>query len=177
MADSIGFAVVIFLAFCGCKLCAAPIQKKDKEELGVRRANLIYTDEKGCKLLKASHYGLQGKPDYIFETWGLKKLIPLEVKSAVLKEDWPHQGDLMQLIAYFLIIEEVYGKRPPYGKLVYKNKTFTVKNTKKMRKELLKTVKVMQQMLDGKVTPKVTPSFKHCKNCICQQTVCEWSKK
>jgi len=149
---------------------------KNKRELGVRFASPIYSDEKGTKLLVAPKLQLQGKPDYIFETWFSKKKVPLEIKSGILKEDEPHIGDVYQLAAYFLIIEEVYGKRPPYGKLVYANKTFKIKNTFKIRKQLDQTLIQMRNMLEGNSRLQAEPSFIKCKNCICKMTVCEFNK-
>lgn len=149
---------------------------KDKKDLGVRWASPVYSDEKGTKLLLAPKLQMQGKPDYIFQTWFLKKYIPLEIKSGVLKEDEPHLGDVYQLAAYFLIIEEVYGKKPPYGKLVYANKTFKIKNTFKIRKELKQTLTQMRDMLEGKITLQADPSFIKCKHCICKMTVCEFNE-
>lgn len=150
------------------------ITVKDKKELGVSRASMIYSDEKGTKMLYAENILLQGKPDMIFETWLLKQLIPLEIKSGKLKEEMPHLGDIYQLGAYFLIIEETYGKRPPYGKLVYANKTFQIRNTKKLRKSVLKAMEEMREMLEDKYEPKPSPDFMKCKHCVCRETVCEW---
>lgn len=152
------------------------IKVHHKKEIGVKRASVVYQDEKGAKLLVSETYSLQGKPDFIFETWGLKRYVPLEVKSHKLKEDEPKLGDLYQLAAYFLLIEEVYGKRPPYGKLVYANKTFTIRNTRRLRKDIKQTLKAMQNMLLEKQKPLADPSFSKCKNCICKGTVCEFNQ-
>ena len=145
------------------------ISVKDRREIGVKRASAIYKDEKGTKLLVAERLALQGKPDFIFETWLLRRYIPLEIKSGKLTEDQPHLGDVYQLVAYFLIIEEVYGKRPPYGKLVYANKTFTIRNTARLRANLKRTMKQMREMLEEEYKPIATPDFMKCKH-----TVCEW---
>ena len=150
------------------------IKVKQKVEKGQAFAKLIYTDEKGGKLLFAPTYGLKGKPDYIFQSLLTGAYIPFEIKSGKCKEDEPHPGDLMQLVAYFLIIEELYGKKPPYGKLVYANKTFKVRYTKKLKKELIHTLSAMRQMLEGKCHQKAEPSYIKCKNCICKDTVCDW---
>lgn len=149
------------------------IVKKDKQTLGVPFARPIYTDEKGTKLLIAPKIDLQGKPDYIFKTWLRGKYVPLEIKSGVVKDDEPHEGDLMQLVAYFLIIKEVYGKKPPYGKLVYKNKTFKVRNTLALRMTLQRYLRQMREMLKGQMDVEVEASYIKCRNCICQHTVCE----
>lgn len=147
---------------------------RPKPQSGQPFASIFYTDESGGKLLTATSYGLQGKPDYIFKTWFLGRLIPFEIKSGMNKEDEPHLGDMMQLAAYFLIVEEVYGKKPPYGKLVYKNKTFKIRNTAKIRRQVKMTLREMRQMLEGDLHSEADPSFMKCKNCVCQKTVCSW---
>lgn len=147
---------------------------KNKRELGVRRASAIYTDEKGTKLLVAKKLQLQGKPDYIFQTWILGRYIPLEIKSGKINDDQPHPGDVYQLIAYFLIIQEVYGKKPPYGKLVYANKTFKIRNTAKARRKVYQAMGQMRKMIEGHHNPVATPDFVKCKHCVCKDTVCEW---
>ncbi|MBE6023307.1 MAG: hypothetical protein E7231_08755 [Cellulosilyticum sp.] len=152
------------------------ITYKNKKQLGVARASAIYLDEKGSKMLIDYTLGLQGKPDMIFETWILKHYIPLEIKSGKLKEDWPHQGDLYQLATYFILIESVYGKRPPYGKLVYSNKTFKVRNTAKLRNEVLAVAGQMRDMLEDKIEIKVQPDYIKCRHCVCKDTVCKWTE-
>ena len=163
-----GVLILLWLVF------RPTITEKPKRETGVARASLIYSDQKGTKMLFAESLMLQGKPDMVFETWAMKKIIPLEIKSGKLKEEMPHLGDLYQLVAYFLIIEEAWGKRPPYGKLVYANKTFTVRNTRKLRKAVLHTIEDMREMLKGDYEPMAHPDFMKCKHCVCKDTVCEW---
>lgn len=150
------------------------VKMKPKQELGVARASAIYLDEKGSHMLIDEATGLQGKPDMIFETWILKAYIPLEIKSGKLKEDEPHLGDLYQLAAYFILIEAVYGKRPPYGKLVYANKTFKIRNTAKLRKAVRKAMAQMQAMMEEGCQLKASPDYMKCRHCICRDTVCEW---
>lgn len=149
---------------------------KNRKQIGVPRASAIYLDEKGAKMLIDHTLGLQGKPDMIFETWILKRYIPLEIKSGKLKENWPHQGDLYQLAAYFILIESVYGKKPPYGKLVYANKTFKIRNTAKLRREVSATIEQMRDMLDKKIDIKVKADYVKCRHCVCKDTVCKWTK-
>lgn len=150
------------------------ITVKNKAETGMNFGSMIYTDEKGGQLLKDEVLGLKGKPDYIFKTYFTGKYIPFEIKSGKCMEDEPHPGDLMQLTTYFLLIESYYNKRPPYGKLVYANKTFKIRNTRRLRKRLLSIVEEMRWMLEGNYRQEAEPSYIKCKNCICRDTVCEW---
>lgn len=166
--------LLIGIIIGGWRLLRPTIRVKNKKEMGVRRASSIYSDEKGAKMLIAQELGLQGKPDMIFQTWLLRSYIPLEIKSGKLKEDIPHEGDLYQLIIYFILVEAAYGKRPPYGKLVYANKTFKIRNTARLRKMALKKVEEMRAMLDKKYQPQATPDHMKCRHCVCRETVCEW---
>lgn len=145
---------------------------------GVPGAQIIYSDEDDNKLLVSEKYDLQGKPDYIFQTLLGGFYIPVELKSTKLKDDeyYPHEGDLMQLVAYFLIIEDIYGKRPKQGRLIYKNRMFIIKNTRALRKQISRYIKEMRQMIQtGKGI--ASPSFPKCRNCVCRETVCEWYTK
>lgn len=172
---------IVLLGFIGALMSMFYIIRptitcKNKRQLGVARATAIYLDEKGVKMLIDETLGLQGKPDMIFETWILKRYIPLEIKSGTLKENIPHQGDVYQLAAYFILIESVYGKKAPYGKLVYANKTFKIRNTTKLRNEVLVAMQQMREMLEEKIDIKVKADYVKCKHCVCKDTVCKWTK-
>lgn len=144
-------------------------QKEDKKR---RKSNVIYS-----KILYSEKYDIQGKPDYIFKSIIGNKLVPVELKSGTISENNQfHEGDLMQLAAYFLIIEDVFGIKPKEGRLVYKNKMFIVKNTKKLRRQVLETVEDMRYMFDTGKGEKAKSSFVKCRYCMCRGTVCEFCK-
>lgn len=150
----------------------------------VRGYALIYADQKQGrkgekdfgKLLYSAKYELQGKPDYVFRSRFGGKIVPVELKSGSIdEEEEPHHGDFLQLGAYFLILEDVYGKRPAFGRIVYQDYMFEIKNTAKVRNEVLGTMKEMQEMLQyGVGKPK--NSFAHCRPCVCNGTVCPFSE-
>lgn len=168
---------ISILTYVLFKLTSPPISVK-KPRYGVPGAQIIYSDEDDNRLLISEKYDLQGKPDYIFQTLLGGAYIPVELKSTKLKENeyYPHEGDLMQLAAYFLIIEDVYGKQPKQGRLIYKNRMFIIKNNRSIRKQLNKYLKEMRQMIKtGK--GEALPSFPKCRNCVCRGTVCEWCEE
>ena len=150
----------------------------------VRGYSLVYADQKQGKkheedfgkLLYSAKYELQGKPDYVFQSPFLKKIVPVELKSGEIdEEEMPHRGDLLQLGAYFLILEDVYGQKPPFGRIVYQDYMFEIKNTAKIRNEVLSTMKEMREMLQYGIG-KAKPSFATCRPCVCNGTVCEFSE-
>lgn len=155
--------------------------KKMPAREDVRGCTLLYADQKQDgregfgKVLYAARYDLRGKPDYVFQSRIRRRIIPVELKSGSIGEaEAPHHGDLLQLAAYFLLLEDVYGKRPPFGRLVYRDFMFQIRNTKALRREALRTMQEMRQMLrDGDAVPK--NSFAHCRPCVCNGTVCPFS--
>lgn len=142
---------------------------------------LIYADQKGGagredfgKLLYSARYGLQGKPDYVFRSRLGGRIVPLELKSGRIGDaPEPHRGDFLQLAAYFLLLEDVYGRRPPFGRLVYADYMFEIKNTAGVRREALRTMEEMRAMLESG-EGRAECSFVHCRHCICNGTVCEF---
>ena len=142
----------------------------------LRRAPLFYKIfyAEG-KLLKSEKYALKGRPDIIFRNIITGRLIPAELKSGRADKNSPQLpkiGDKMQLVAYFLLAEEVYGIRPKKGYLQYADCLFVIKNTKKLRQELLQILEDMRDMyISG--SGYAEPSFVKCRYCIAKNTVCE----
>lgn len=159
---------------------------KKKSSLSMPGYVLVYTDQSAdkkeknveySKILYSEKYDIQGKPDYIFKKAIGRSFVPLEVKSGTIGSDeLPHKGDLLQLASYFIIIEDVYGVKPRYGKLVYRDYMFKVRNTRRIRKEVIKTVNSMRNMMKtGK--GEANASFVNCRYCLCRGTVCKYCKK
>ena len=147
--------VAVLLAVLLCIRHGRPALKKLTARDDIPGYALLYADRKQDKnkdfgrLLYSAKYDLQGRPDYVFCSRLLGRIVPVELKSGCIGEaEEPHHGDFLQLAAYFLILEDVYGKRPAYGRLVYRDY--------------------------GIAEPK--PSFAHCRPCVCNGTVCQFSE-
>ncbi len=143
-------------------------------------AKVIYSDSSSVKnvdksMLYCDLYKIQGKPDYIYKTL-FGNYIPVELKSSAIKDkDVPRENELMQLVTYFFLVNENYGKSKK-GYVVYKDKVFVVKNTRKGRKYFVNILKDMKNMLrTGR--GECEPSFVKCRYCVCRGTVCEFSEK
>ena len=173
-------AALLFFYFL-LRLFEAPEIKKTKPSLPNHSYRLFYTDQKNTekenhviysKMLTSQQYNICGKPDYIFKHKVKNRYIPVELKSGIIGEkDMPNEGDFMQLLAYFLIIEDLYHTRVKEGRLIYQDAMFIIRNTISIRKKVLKQLKRMRTMLQtGKEYAE--PSFVHCKHCICYKTVC-----
>ena len=98
----------------------------------------------------------------------------LEIKSgAIREEEMPHEGDLMQLCCYFYMASEEFGRKVKYGKIIYSDYMFEIKNTAKLRRKLKKTIIRMRKMLSGS-REAAKPDYVKCRHCVCAGTVCEY---
>lgn len=174
---------VLAAAFAYVLYCLKRSVKKKNSSFNMTGWKMIYTDkptevkEENVDyglILYSAKYDIQGKPDYIFKKRG--NIMPVEIKSGKIGDEaFPHMGDYLQLCAYFLIIEDVYGIKPKYGKIIYKDYMFIIKNGYFVRKDINKVLFRMRKMLEtGKETP--CKSFANCRYCLCNGTVCEFSK-
>ncbi len=173
------FFVLLFLIL----IKRNPIKKTKSKKLAPFGYRLFYTDQNTKhknpkviykKLLFSEKYNIQGKPDFVYKKFN--KCYIIELKSGYIKDSpMPHTGDLMQLVSYFLILEDL-GYKVKKGKLIYKDYSFIVKNTKHIKNHLLNIINDMRNMLKtGDGNP--TCSFVHCKYCMCRQTVCDFYDK
>lgn len=143
---------------------------------------LIYSDtHSGTKgeedvyrgILYSPKYDLQGKPDMIYRHRLTGNIIIVEIKSGNC--DWPHEGDMLQVGTYMLIVEDIYLKRPKKAYILYKNNCFVVRNIHSLRNDVLDTAQRMRDML---ITGEEEPNarFANCRHCVCDGTVCEFSQ-
>lgn len=177
--------IILLISFILLKFVLNRDFIKKKAALNMPFYKIIYTDQKDenkrddveySKILYSSKYDIQGKPDYIFKHKIKNDMVPVEIKSGMINdENMPHKGDLMQLTAYFIIVKEIYGVKPKYGYIMYKDFMFKIKNTYTLRKKLIKTLKMMRGMLKGN-NINVDANFVTCRYCVCNGTVCEFCK-
>lgn len=113
---------------------------------GLPYARVRYDDasrgERVEKPLVSHRYRLTGRPDFLLEQRG--QLIPVEVKPTRRAAE-PYQSDLMQLMAYCLLVEEQSGQRPSHGLLRYASGTWRVPYSPAARQQLLDTLDAMNE--------------------------------
>jgi CRISPR-associated exonuclease Cas4 len=113
------------------------LARRQRQSAGLPSGRVIAADTGRWKRLEKPLYdsqsGLTGRPDYIVEQGGA--LIPVEVKSGWAPSA-PRESHLYQLAAYCLLLERAGGKRPPYGILHYRNRTFAIDYTPALEAEL-----------------------------------------
>lgn len=113
---------------------------------GLPYARVRYDDasmgERLEKPLLSHRYRLTGRPDYLLEKRG--RLIPVEVKPT-RQASTPYPGDMMQLMAYCLLVEEQFGQSPPYGLLRYASGSWQIPFNAATRQALLDTLAAMSE--------------------------------
>jgi len=110
---------------------------------------ILYTDTSRIEATEplVSHtYQLTGKPDYVVRT--AAGLVPVEVKSRPCGERGPYEGEVAQVVAYCLLVEDVMGEPVPHGILQFVDREVPVPFTEKRREKLLAVVAEMRG-LDG----------------------------
>ena len=117
---------------------------------GLPSGRVVYSDTGSWRrveqTLLSRRYGLVGKPDYIVEEgdgW-----TPVEVKPT-RRAETPYLSDVLQLAAYCLLIEDVWGKAPRRGLLRYAERTFAVDYTPDLRQVLMDTLAETRDRLNA----------------------------
>ena len=137
-----------------------------RRQSGVPWGETVRSDVGGMLPLDAplvSHrLRLVGKPDYLVRR--REGLIPVEVKPT-RRAKKPYDSDLMQLMAYCVLVEECYGERPPYGLLRYAEHTFRVDYTAETRAEVIATVAEMQYDATQMECARSHQQVSRCRGC------------
>ncbi len=109
-------------------------------------AKIVYADTGAWKRMEqplfSRRYALAGKPDYVLEQKGA--VIPVEVKPKRRAPE-PRTGDVMQLAAYGLLVEEWRRVAPPYGLLKYRDAVFQIDFTNSLYAQLLAVMDAMRR--------------------------------
>lgn len=92
----------------------------------------VGASRKGHELI-SELYGIRGKPDYIIRL--NDDHIPVEEKSSNLLS--PHFPHVIQITAYCMIVEDVYGTRPPYGIIRYRHEEFKIPYEKRWKQTVI----------------------------------------
>lgn len=116
------------------------------QSAGLPLGRIVSTDTAGWRPLEKPLYdpetGLTGKPDYVVKVGGV--LVPVEVKSAWAPAE-PYDSHVYQLAAYCLLLARTSSRRPPYGLIHYRNRTFAVDFTPALEQELLAVLEEMHE--------------------------------
>ncbi len=160
--------ILLLLLLVGLFFLAGRLRRKEKK-YAIPRGKEVYQDLsiKG-KILRSYNYGISGKPDMVMQKGNT--LIPYEYKTTDARR--PRDGHIYQMVAYFLILEDLYPERQiPYGVLKYKNEAFRIDNIRENREKLLGVLNEMRSQY-GQPERNHDQSGRcfHCSfNEVCQQ--------
>lgn len=140
---------------------------------GLPPGRVIYMDTDHLRRNEQALYDpatdLTGRPDYLVRQGSTP--IPVEVKSgrAPLR---PHPSHVLQLAAYCLLVEAVYGRRPAYGVLKYADRAFAIDYDRALEAEVRRLIAEMHAAGD-EVQDRSHDSPARCRACgfhhLCDQ--------
>jgi len=165
-----GLVVVLFLL----ALVLLWQSARKQHAAGFPGGRIIYIDTQAWQPLEKPFYSpslnLSGKPDYLIELSG--HIIPVEVKSNRVT-DAPYDSHIFQLIAYCALVEQILGRRPPYGILNYPDRNFAIDYTTVIEKTFLDILNEIRTKAQKKNIPRSHQSPARCGSCgyqrICDQ--------
>jgi CRISPR-associated exonuclease Cas4 len=129
----------------------APRPARQEQQAAQRQAarhlpegKIVYQDADGTgQPLLATSYPLSGKPDYVIVAPDGTP-IPVELKLTIASEE-PQRHHVMQLAAYFVILEDLHAQPPAYGVLRYANKDFTIPYTDALKRQVLRRLAELER--------------------------------
>ena len=83
--------------------------------------------------------------------------MPVERKSRKLSTTGAYEGEILQLAAYCLLIEEHYGRPVLSGRLLYQDRSLDVPFDDRLRAKLLNACALCTRLMDYKKSLAATP--------------------
>jgi CRISPR-associated exonuclease Cas4 len=124
--------------------------RAQRSRLGLAEGTLVAADDSRLRspTLRSARLGLIGRPDHVLRSG--RYLIPVEQKPRAQRIQPSH---VMQVAAQCLLVQEVYGVRPPHGILVLADGWERVEFTPELERRLRSTMAEMRQWLRADVEP------------------------
>jgi CRISPR-associated exonuclease Cas4 len=158
---------VIILILLAAALLILWLSVRQRKKTGIPAGKIVSADTSKWGLpqkdpLYDPELKLVGKPDYVIRERGF--YIPVEVKSCAAREA-PYDSHLFQLAAYCRLVETTTGRRPPYGILHYRNRTYTIEYTPWLEEQLLNALQEIRQAEKMEIVARSHQSPARCKGC------------
>jgi CRISPR-associated exonuclease Cas4 len=120
-----------------------------REKHGIGSSDIVYIDEldERPKMFISKKYGLRGRPDYVL--LADEDHIPVEVKTG-RNPQGPLFSHILQTATYCLLLEEEYGKAPPFGLLRYDSTQHEIDYTPDLKKLVLSKLLEMRELMETK---------------------------
>ncbi len=117
-----------------------------RQKHGIGSDDIVYIDDMDDrpKMFISKKYGLRGRPDYVLLAG--EDHIPVEVKTG-RDPRGPLFSHILQTGTYCLLLEEEYGKPPPFGLLKYENSQHEIDYTPDLKKLVLSKLLDMREIM------------------------------
>lgn len=163
---AVGALALLFLLIGAGALVHA---RRERAASGVPWGDVLFDDLEEESLdqpLLSRRHGLVGKPDLLLRQrrGESRMLIPVEVKSA-RQPRAAHEGHLLQLGAYLLLVEENFSPAPTFGILRYADGEMLVEWTPELRAEVLAAADAIRAARTAKDVPRSHEDAGRCRNC------------
>ena len=138
--------------------------RRQIQRSGIPNGRVVYQDTDRRRNVErplvSQSCGLTGKPDYLVEA--PNGLIPVELKSRNCPRSGPHEGEVAQVTAYCLLVEDAFGAPPPCGIIQYADRSWPIRYTLKDRKRLHH---ILDKMREARITRAVHRDHQHAARC------------
>ncbi len=133
-------------AFLYRSMRSAETARTARAKYAIPSASLVYVDSERekPKLFVSARYGLSGRPDAVLLDGDLH--IPVEVKTGRTPRG-PLFSHILQIAAYCLLLEEEYGKAPPYGVIRYGDGSHDIEYNDDLKRLVLQKMGEMRSCL------------------------------
>ncbi|MCK4444785.1 MAG: Dna2/Cas4 domain-containing protein [Thermoplasmata archaeon] len=133
-----------------------------RKKHGIGSDDIVYIDDMNDrpKMFISKKFGLRGRPDYVLLAG--EDHIPVEVKTG-RNPRGPLFSHILQTATYCVLLEEEYGKPPPFGLLKYENSQHEIDYTPDLKKLVLSKLLEMRELM---VTKKVHRNHNRKGKCI-----------
>jgi CRISPR-associated exonuclease Cas4 len=117
--------------------------RSTRAKYDMAQGQLVYVDSsrEKPKLFVAKRYGLSGRPDAVLLEGDVH--IPVEVKTGRTPRG-PLFSHILQIAAYCLLMEEEYGKAPPYGVIRYGDGSHDIEYNEDLKRLVLQKMGEMR---------------------------------
>ncbi len=140
--------------------------RAQRRDLGLPDGRIVSADTgnwRACtQPLFSARYRLAGRPDYLVQVG--RALVPVEAKPGRTAEK-PYDSDVLQLGAYLLLVEEETGRRPPYGLLHYRQRTFQIPYSPALRQSIIGCLDEMRHWRQARDVPPQHDEPQRCLRC------------
>jgi len=154
---------VLFLLTIGVWLWS----REQREKTGLPEGEVIYTDTntwfQNADSLVVRSLKLVGKPDYLIQEDD-GSIVPVEIKSGNAPTE-PHEGHVLQLAAYCVLVMENYQVRPQYGIIQYKDTAFAIDFTPDLEEDLYDLIAEMRETMVTREANRDHNDWQRCRRC------------